>query len=82
VETARADRAAGEALVEEITDPLVKDYTWLTITREVDPGTPEYCRRIQKREIRDRCEMLVRRPHLHRGLGEGGGSPEKRGAEK
>ena len=68
VTTASTDRAAGSALVEMIQDPLVRDYAWLTITREVDPGTPELCRRIVQKEIRDRCEMLVRRPHLHREL--------------
>jgi hypothetical protein len=68
LEVTRTDRPAGAALVMKIQDPLIRDYTWLTITREVDPGTPEFCRRIKKSEIRDRCEMLVRRPHLHREL--------------
>jgi len=68
VEVFRADRAAGEALVGEVADALVRDYIYLAVTREVDPGSPKYCRMIERKELRSRCEMLVRRPHLHREL--------------
>jgi len=68
VEVFRGDRAAGEALVGEVTDPLVRDYIYLAVTREVDPGNAKYCRMIERKELRSRCEMLVRRPHLHREL--------------
>jgi len=68
VDVFRADRTAGEVLVKEVTDPLVRDYIYLAVTREVDPGNARYCRMIERKELRSRCEMLVRRPHLHREL--------------
>ncbi len=68
VQVFRSDRAAGEALALEVSDPLVRDYIYLAVTREIDPGSPEYCRLIELVELRARCEMLVRRPHLHREL--------------
>ncbi len=75
----RADPAAGEAMVAEVSDPLVRDYIYLAVTREVDPGSPKYCRQIQQKELKGRCEMIVRRPHLHRELvgekEEPGGAP-------
>ena len=68
VEVMRGSDEAGVALIAAITDPLVKDYVLLKVTREVHPGTPEYCRQIEKKELRTRCDLIVRRPHLHREL--------------
>lgn len=68
VDVMRGSDEAGEALIAAITDPLVKDYVLLKVTREVHPGTPKYCRQIEKKELRSRCDLIVRRPHLHREL--------------
>ncbi|MCB9746671.1 MAG: hypothetical protein H6740_29115, partial [Alphaproteobacteria bacterium] len=67
-----SDRAAGLAMLEKVSDPLVKDYILLKITREVDPTSFQYCDQIQDERLKDRCQVLVRRPHLHRDLQEPG----------
>jgi len=68
VDVMRASDEAGEALIAAITEPLVRDYVLLKVTREVHPGTPAYCRRIERAELKGRCDLIVRRPHLHREL--------------
>ena len=64
----RAGKEEGEALVGKVEDPLTKDYIYLTVTREIDPSSAEYCKKIQMPKLAERCELLVARPHLHRGL--------------
>jgi len=75
----RADAERGIELVEtKIEDQRVKDFVWLTVTREVDPGSYKYCERIQEEALAERCRVLVSRPHLHRELMKGqksGGPP-------
>ena len=51
-----------------ISDPAVRDYLWLTVTRDIDPGSMKYCNRIEDAAMKDRCRVLVSRPHLHREL--------------
>lgn len=69
----RADPARGVAMVEsDVTDQTVRDFIWLTVTRDVDPNTNKYCDRIVDEVLAERCRVLVSRPHLHRGLVEGG----------
>ncbi|MCP4810666.1 MAG: hypothetical protein GY913_18375 [Proteobacteria bacterium] len=65
VEVAKTDQAAGEALVDKIQDPLVKDYAWHSLTRDVDPTSYKYCEKIENDKLADRCRVLVSRPHLH-----------------
>lgn len=80
----RTDRARGEKIVEErISDSRVRDFVWLTVTREVDPGSYRYCDRIVEDALAARCRVLVSRPHLHRELvkdGGGTGDPPPPGA--
>ena len=65
----KQDAAAGTRLVDEqVQDQTVKDFIWLTITREVDPTSYKYCDRIQETAMAERCRVLVSRPHLHREL--------------
>ena len=65
----REDPARGITVVEEkVTDPRVRDFIWLTVTREVDPSSYKYCDRIQEPALGERCRVLVSRPHLHREL--------------
>ncbi len=73
----RQDRSRGEKIVEEqISSPLTQDFIWLTVTREVYPGSNQYCERIQESALKERCSTLVSRPHLHRELlKEQGGAP-------
>lgn len=69
VELFQADPRAATARIEaEVEDPQIRDFIWLTITREVDPRTKRYCARIQSPTIAERCNVLVHRPHLHRAL--------------
>ena len=73
-EVFRADPARGIELTETaVTDPTVRDFIWLTVTRDVDPNTNKYCNRISDAVLADRCRVLVSRPHLHRGLVDGEG---------
>lgn len=70
----RADPARGVELVDTaVTDPTVKDFIWLEVTRDVDPNSNKYCNRIQDKVLADRCRVLVSRPHLHRDLVDGTG---------
>lgn len=73
-EVFRVDPAKGIELTESaVTDPTVRDFIWLTVTRDVDPNTNKYCNRISDAVLADRCRVLVSRPHLHRGLVDGEG---------
>lgn len=74
----RTDPATGVALVDSaVTDPTVRDFIWLQVTRDVDPNTTRYCQRIQDSVLADRCRVLVSRPHLHRDLVDGSGRAPK-----
>lgn len=65
----RTDRTLAEQLTRErVSDARVRDYIWLTVTRDVDPGSYRYCELIQDKALADRCKVLVSRPHLHREL--------------
>lgn len=73
----RTDPARGIALTESaVTDPTVRDFVWLTVTRDVDPNSNKYCDRIQDSVLAERCRVLVSRPHLHRGLVDGARAPK------
>ena len=60
--------AAAEMVESQITDPQIRDFVYLTVTRTIDPGSYRWCDRIQEPAIKDRCRVLVSRPHLHREL--------------
>lgn len=68
------DLEGGMRLVEEIQDPLTKDYAWYTITREVFPNRGDLCTKISDPNIAERCKVYVKRPHLSRGK-QGGAPP-------
>lgn len=73
----RTDPAKGIQLTDNaVSDQTVRDFIWLTVTREVDPNTNKYCDRIKDQVLAERCRVLVSRPHLHRGLVEGGRAPK------
>lgn len=66
VELFKTDPEHGIAVVEEqVTDPQVRDFIWLQVTREVDPGSLQYCARIQEEILAARCHTLVMRPHTY-----------------
>jgi len=75
-EVFRHDPSAGEAWVSGIEDPLVRDYAWLAVTREVDLRGKRYCDRIETRELAERCLTLVSRPHLLQELQKAGPPPQ------
>lgn len=68
VETAKTDQDAGVAIIERISDPLVKDYGWHSLTRDVDPTSYKWCEKIQNEKLADRCRVIVSRPHMHEHL--------------
>lgn len=84
----KEDADKGVKIVEEqVGDQAVKDFIWLTVTREVDPTSYKYCDRIVEPTLAERCRVLVSRPHLHRELlrdreatGPGAGGPPPGGA--
>lgn len=73
----RTDRAKAERLTKDkVQDSRVRDFIWLTVTRDVDPGSMRYCEFIEEPAMKERCRVLVSRPHLHRELtGKGGQGP-------
>ena len=88
VDIFRTDPDRGTQVVEEqVSDQQIRDFIWLQVTREVDPGSYRYCERIQESVLQERCKTLVSRPHLHRELlqgeqppgGPGGGPPGQGG---
>ncbi len=82
-EVFRADLGAGERWVAGISDTLLRDYAWLTVTRDVDLRGKRYCDRIETPELAERCNTLVSRPHLLQQLQKGGppgqGGPKGKG---
>lgn len=79
----RGDPVAAETLVrEQVQDPTVLDFIWLTVTREVYPETPRYCEQIADEALKTRCRTVVSRPHLHRSLKEGGAPQGPRGPDQ
>jgi len=71
VELFKRDRDLGTStVVNEVSDSAVRDFIWLMVTRDVDPTSDQWCRRIQSENIAARCRVLVRRPHLHRAIEE------------
>ncbi len=68
LELYRTDPGAADAWVQKVEDPLTRDYIYFTVTREVHPGDFLYCDRIEMEKLRDRCRVLVTRPHLHQAL--------------
>jgi hypothetical protein len=65
----RQDRAQAEELTaSRVHSSLVRDYIWLTVTRDVDPRSYRWCDRIEDGAMAERCRALVSRPHLHRAL--------------
>ncbi len=60
--------AAAARIASEVQDVRIRDFIWLTITREAAPTTMTYCKRIHTAAIAERCNMLVHRPHLRRAL--------------
>ncbi len=72
----KTDPARGVELTEKsVTDPATRDFVWLTVTRDIDPNSDKYCDRIVDAPLKERCKVLVSRPHLHRNLIDGKGPP-------
>ena len=73
------NRAEAVALIEQqVQDSQVRDFIWLSVTREVDPSSFTYCKKIEEQALAERCRVLVSRPHLHREL-VGSGGKDKAG---
>ena len=69
VQMFQEDPAAATVRIEsDVQDVRIRDFIWLTVTREAAPDTTTYCKRIRTAAIAERCNVLVRRPHLHRAI--------------
>ena len=67
VDVFKQDPTKGSQIIEQdISDQKVQDFLWLEMTREVDPTTMTYCKKITDKGLLERCRLLVSRPHLHR----------------
>jgi hypothetical protein len=69
---------AGELTERNIEDPLVRDFVYLQVTRDIDPAGGRWCERISATVVAERCRVLARRPHLQRarlGRGQASGAP-------
>lgn len=67
IEVFSADSQKGMQIMEsEISNPKVRDFLWLEITRKINPTTMTYCKKIADKDLFNRCQTLVSRPHLHR----------------
>jgi hypothetical protein len=63
------DPERGLKLVEEhVTDVTVRDFIWLQVTSKVAPESPRWCEKIVDTALAERCQTMVKRPHLHRDL--------------
>ena len=63
----KEDPARGRRILsEQISNPKVRDFLWLEVTRKIDPTTMTYCKEIKDTILFERCQVLVSRPHLHR----------------
>lgn len=63
------DAQRADALAQErIQDPLVRDFLYLEVAQEIDPGGGRWCTRMETPTVRQRCEVLISRPHLQRDL--------------
>jgi len=60
---------------QSVHDAATKDFIYLTVTRDIDPNSDKYCDRIVDARLKDRCRVLVSRPHLHRDLVNGQNAP-------
>ena len=67
LEVFKNDPSRGMKIVEnEVSESINRDYIYLTLTREYNPATREYCDKIDDASLRDNCFTLQSRPHLHR----------------
>jgi hypothetical protein len=72
----KLDPQRAVALTEQsVHDAATKDFIYLTVTRDIDPNSDKYCDRIVDARLKDRCRVLVSRPHLHRDLIHGQNAP-------
>ena len=63
------DSARGEVLVnEKVEDATVRDYIWYRVTSDVEPNNARWCSKIGDSAIKERCQSIVKRPHLQRGV--------------
>jgi hypothetical protein len=83
VEMFQSDPAsAAERIAADVGQARVRDFIYLTVTREVDPSSKKYCDRIETPAIAERCNIMVHRPHLHRALIESRKSAENGASSK
>jgi len=65
----KTDPDGADQLVQaKIQDPMVRDFVYLTVTREIEPSTYRWCDRMEESVLIERCRVIVGRPHLHEAL--------------
>ena len=59
-------QTAGNIAEAQIQDTRIRDFVYLGVTREIDPSTTKWCDKMADAAMKERCEVLVSRPHLQR----------------
>lgn len=67
LEVFKTDLETGDRIAQaQIQDSRIRDFVYLSVTREVDPSTTKWCEKMSDAAMKERCQVLVSRPHLHR----------------
>lgn len=59
---------AEQVIEEQVSNPDIRDFIWLEVTKGFAPQSYRYCERILNGALKERCKTIVSRPHLHREL--------------
>ena len=79
VEVFKEDLESGDRIAQaQITDSRIRDFIYLSVTREIDPSTTKWCDKMVDTALKSRCQVLVSRPHLHRDVLQQKNLPEQK----
>ena len=67
MEIFKDDLETGDRIAQaQIQDSRIRDFIYLSVTRELEPSTTKWCDKMTEVAMKERCQVLVSRPHLHR----------------
>ena len=82
IEVFKEDLETGDRIAQaQITDSRIRDFIYLSVTREIDPSTTKWCDKMVDTAMKSRCQVLVSRPHLHRDVLQQKKMPEPKSSE-
>jgi hypothetical protein len=65
----RTDPNQAESITDsQVSEKQIRDFIYLTVTRQIDPGSYRWCNKIEEPALNERCRVIVSRPHLHKEL--------------